>query len=464
MHGNHKPSTIVQTLMLTLACSVCWDSVQAADSHPEWTLYSPHLSTNTYLLDLSGSVVHVWPSNFSPGKSVYLLDDGAILRTCNDPSVSSFGSTGFGGRLQQIAWDGTLLWSYPVGGEDFVQHHDAEVLPNGNILAIVWERHPNAEAVSAGRNPAATGAWVWAEAILEIEPSGATGGTVVWSWHVWDWLVQDFDAQLPNYGDPADFPGRIDINFAASIAQDWLHFNAIDYNAQLDQIVVSSRNFSEIWIISHAPGDSGELLYRWGNPQAYGRGTDDDQQFFRQHDPQWIPDGLPGAGNLTVFNNGNSRGYSSIDEFHPPLNSNGTYDLAPDAPFGPNSLTWTCDAIDGEQFFALVKSGVQRLANGNNLICLSGAGDFIEVDDTCSTVWSYNAGDVAFRATRIDARDPRLAGLLYCPCDLTAFATEWLRSDCEPYDHCNGVDCNWDGKVNLLDFVYLGDNWPGESF
>ncbi|MHC4738728.1 MAG: aryl-sulfate sulfotransferase [Planctomycetota bacterium] len=414
MQRNGKPKTIARTLVLTLACSVCLPAVLGAGPHPEWTLYAPIKFGNTYLIDMNGNVIHTWPSKYRPGESVYLLDDGALLRTCNDSSVISFGSAGAGGRLERIAWDGTVEWSYTPGGEDIVPHHDVEVLPNGNILAIVWERYTHEEAVAVGRNPTATGDWVWSEAILEIEPSGSTGGTVVWSWHVWDWLVQDFDSLLPNYGEPADFPGRIDINFGASNKGDWLHLNGIDYNAALDQIVVCSRFFDEIWIISHAPGDSGELLYRWGNPQAYGRGSAADQQFFDPHDPEWILDGLPGAGHLTVFNNGgNDRGYFSIDELAPPLNSNGTYHLPEDQPYGPESLTWTCDAIDGQQFSSTAMGGVQRLANGNTLVCMSQDGRFIEVDDTCSAVWRHDIATSVFRATRIDARDPRLAGLLY---------------------------------------------------
>jgi len=414
MQSNGKPQTIVKTLVLTLACGVCLPTVRSAEPHPEWTLYAPNQFGNTYLIDLNGNVVHTWPSKYRPGESVYLLDDGALLRTCNDRSVISFGSAGTGGRLERIAWDGTVQWSYTPGDENVMPHHDVEVLPNGNILAIVWERYTREEAIAVGRNPAATGGWVWSEAILEIEPSGSTGGNVVWSWHVWDCLVQDFDSQLPNYGHPADFPGRIDINFGASIKGDWLHVNGIDYNATLDQIVVCSRFFDEIWIISHAPGDSGELLYRWGNPQTYGRGSAADQQLFDPHDPEWIPDGLPGAGHLTIFNNGgDERRYSSVDEIAPPLNSNGTYDLDVDEPYRPESLTWTCDAIDGQRFSSSTLGGFQRLANGNSLICLSRDGRFVEVDDTCSTVWSHNIATSVFRATRIDARDPRLAGLLF---------------------------------------------------
>ncbi len=109
----------------------------------------------------------------------------------------------------------------------------------------------------------------------------------------------------------------------------------------LDQILISVHNFSEIWVIdhstttaeaaSHSGGNSGmggDLLYRWGNPAAYDSGSSADQQLFVQHDAQWIGNGLPGAGNILIFNNGQGRpdgDYSSVDEIVPPVASDGSY-------------------------------------------------------------------------------------------------------------------------------------------
>ncbi len=81
-------------------------------------------------------------------------------------------------------------------------------------------------------------------------------------------------------------------SFANAPVPIWLHFNGLDYNGELDQIVVSIRQFSEIWVISHDPMESGGLLYRWGNPEAYGRGGPADQVFDGQHNPRWIREGL----------------------------------------------------------------------------------------------------------------------------------------------------------------------------
>ncbi|MCG8124292.1 MAG: arylsulfotransferase (ASST), partial [Candidatus Thiodiazotropha taylori] len=104
------------------------------------------------------------------------------------------------------------------------------------------------------------------------------------------------------------------------------------------------HNFSEIWVIDHstttaeaaghsggASGKGGDLLYRWGNPQAYDAGTADEQMLFVPHDGEWIEAGYPGAGNIIIFNNGGGRpegNYSSIDEITPPLEADNRYTLA----------------------------------------------------------------------------------------------------------------------------------------
>ena len=145
------------------------------------------------------------------------------------------------------------------------------------------------------------------DAVVEIEPIRPKGGRIVWQWHVWDHLVQNYDPTKANYGVPSNHVELINANCGA-LQQFWNHFNGIDYNPQLDQILISSRNQCEIWVIEHGTntaqtaghtggryGKGGDLLYRWGNPAAYRLGAAADRQLVEQHDAEWIPDGLPGA-------------------------------------------------------------------------------------------------------------------------------------------------------------------------
>ena len=91
--------------------------------------------------------------------------------------------------------------------------------------------------------------------LIEVLPTGSEGGEIVWEWSTWDYLVQDFDSSKENYGDPSEHPELIDINFRRPqswSSKSWLHTNGIDYNPELDQIALSTRENSELWIIDHS--------------------------------------------------------------------------------------------------------------------------------------------------------------------------------------------------------------------
>jgi hypothetical protein len=169
--------------------------------------------------------------------------------------------------------------------------------------------------------------------------------------------------------------------------------------------VVSSPSFNEIWILDHSTtkeeakghtggrwGKGGDLLYRWGNPRTYRNGTRLEQRLFGQHNIQWIPKGLPGAGHLLVFNNGGSRKpeeYSSVDELVPPTDTDGHYIRPKRGPFGPDKPVWSYTAPNKKDFFSWFISGAQRLPNGNTLINAGAVGIVFEVTSEGETVWKF---------------------------------------------------------------------------
>jgi Arylsulfotransferase (ASST) len=411
-----------------------------------YTLFAPTQSTTTYLIDMFGHLVHSWESEYRPGESAYLLEDGKLLRTFDTGPTAIFQAGGKGGGVQLIDWDGSVIWTYAYCNDEYCQHHDVEMLPNGNVLLIAWERLSEAQVIQAGRNPALlVEDELWPDTIIEVEPDGDEGGKIVWQWRVWDHLIQDFSSDKDNFGVVQDHPERIDINYAPDPRADWIHLNAVDYNEELDQIMVSSRVMSEIWVIDHSTteeesaghtggvgGKGGDLLYRWGNPAAYRAGSSADQIYYLQHDGHWIEKGLPGEGNILVFNNGLGRpggNYSTVDQIVPPVSILGDYSHTAGLPFGPESPNWTYAAVPEVEMFSSHFSGAGRLPNGNTLICVGRTGKFIEVTEGGQQVWLYinpigqvndrpesgntggvDAGNMVFRAYRYAPDYPGLTG------------------------------------------------------
>jgi len=118
------------------------------DSYNGYTLFSNN--TVTYLIDNCGFVVNSWQSEYRPGVSVYLLENGNLLRTARVSGAFSGG--GSGGLFELFSWDGDLLWSHRFADESQQSHHDIEPLPNGNFLALVWRSISGDEAEAQGRN------------------------------------------------------------------------------------------------------------------------------------------------------------------------------------------------------------------------------------------------------------------------------------------------------------------------
>jgi hypothetical protein len=368
-----------------------------ASAAPGYTLYAPLEMRRAYLVDLDGTVAHSWRTTTQPGLIQYLLPNGHLLRAGNLKIGGVWkDGRGAGGRVEELDWDGNVVWRYDVADGAAMQHHDIEPLPNGNVLILAWERKTRAEALAAGRNPKllSSGA-LWPEKVVEYSP---TTHSVVWEWRVWDHVVQERDPSLANYGDVSAHPEKIDLNYVLPGSNgdaDWNHANAIDYNAGLDEVIISSRSFSEFWIIDHATsteearGPAGDLLFRYGNPAAYGKGGAVDQELFVQHDPRWIPSGYPGAGDILVFSNGlpESREYSTVEQIRPVI-ENGRYEQDANGVFEATSTRVFPKQAKGARFAAIISSA-QRLSNGNTLITYGPQGLIVEVDTSGKVVWEY---------------------------------------------------------------------------
>ena len=391
-----------------------------------YTLFTVH--QKTFLINNCGEIINEWVSNYTPGSSVYLLPNGNLLRPGQlDDGSSDIVIGGAGGIVELYDWNNTLLWSYTYSTGDVRQHHDVYPLPNGNILMLAISVMTETEAIQAGRDPSLlSDNELYSEQILELEPVGTNQANIVWEWNINEHLIQDFDNTKDNFGSVENNPQLLDINYLNNNdpVDNWLHFNSIQYDEQRDQIVISSRKMSEIYIIDHSTttaeaasnsggtyGKGGDLLYRWGNPQAYRNGTSADRKLFGQHTPYFIPAGFPNEGSIILFNNGIDRSpsYSQVDIISPPESNLGVYDYTPNTAYLPNTTDYTYDEMPSSgisEFFTSIVSNAQQLPNGNILVCEGREGNFFELNNNDEKVWEYKNPVKSNNGTTTTQGDP----------------------------------------------------------
>ena len=286
----------------------------------------------TYLLDLDGRVVNVWRSDRKVF-SAYLCGDGTLIRDGNDRALTDrFGAGGAAGIVEAVTYENERIWSFKCRpSQQFLSHHDIEVMPNGNVLILVWERVDESTAIEAGRRPEMLpDKELWNNVLLELKPNRKGGADVVWSFSFLEYTVQDCDKTKMNYGDVSKTPHRVDINLCPvggkakqrgldvfegkegkTGEKDWIHCNSVSYDRFHDRIALSMNVQSEIIIVDHSEENRG-IIWRFGNSQNYRQGGRFEQVLFNQHAAQFVN----GGKSLICFNNGRKpdRWWSSVDE------------------------------------------------------------------------------------------------------------------------------------------------------
>lgn len=342
--------------------------------------------TKSYLLNKEGFKVHEWDFDTNLGNDLELMNDGKLVGMfkVTDPDIS-FG--GFGGMIRIINPDNSTQWEYNFASENYLAHHDVELLPNGNVLFIAWEKINQIQAQQQGID---TQVNIYPEMLIEVNPNT---NEIVWQWRSFDHIIQDRFPQTPNYGSVSENPQLIDFNYNLMDNGDIMHANGIDYDEEKDVIYLSVNFYHEIWVIDHstttaeAATDSGgnynkggNLLYRFGNPEAYGN-TSGQRLFYNNHFPNLLENNEPGEGNLLVYMNGNDVNQSVIYELDIPDNFN----LQANTNNEPG-IVWSF--TDTDLYFGRI-SGAVRLQNGNTLITEGDYG-FWEVTTDGQIVWKYN--------------------------------------------------------------------------
>ena len=246
---------------------------------------------------------------------------------------------------------------------------------------------------------------------------------VSWDGEVlWEWLASDHIQELGFSEDARNAIYRSVPWHEGRQSADWIHLNSATYigpnrwygagdeRFHPDNIIISSRTANIVAIIERA---TGAIVWRMGPDYRESSALQELGQVIGQHHPHIIPEGLPGAGNLLLFDNGGNAGYGP-----------GT----PSAPTGVNNVTrmnsrvleinpvtfekvweYSIAGLPGFLFYSTFVSSAQRLLNGNTLITEGVVGRVFEVTPGNEIVWEYmnphfdedGAPNLVYRAYRV---------------------------------------------------------------
>ncbi len=357
--------------------------------------------TTTVLIDMDGTVVHRWPSYFpQPAK---MLPGGSLI------AGSDFRFIGIGcgdfAALNEYDWNGSIVWSFHDWEDGRArQHHDferegnpvgyfapgQEFLPQGDTLVLA---HHTVLNTSISWRP------VKDDVIYEVDWNGSLTG-FVWStcehFNQFGFSLETRHGMYVNPGILED--GDIFHMNSMSLlgANKWYTTDPVKYACFDPQnIIISSRHTNFVAIISR---QTGEIVWKIG--PEYSPDTLEGEklgQLIGLHHAHMIPQGLPGEGNILLFDNGGWAGYgyfgmpryirlvSRVIEFDPV-----TLDIVWEYHHYSWRL-WFPRTTENHRFYSSIMSSAQRLPNGNTLITEGTNGRVIEVTNSSQIVWEYVA-------------------------------------------------------------------------
>jgi len=363
------------------------------------TLYDPARAYNTFvffatqedgpgqsfLIDMNGNEVHHWarggipavlldPAVASGARGHLLVQLSAIDPPAGGaPALPEFFRNKTIGELD---WDGRVVWQWgsQAPGDAARQHHDLHRLPNGDTLILANIIHPVSGFALAS---------ITDDAIYQLSP----GGEIVWKWVASEHLDEfGFTPQELQLVKATKNPDYLHLNAMTPLGPNtW--FTQGDQRFDPQNILVSSRNANFVVIIDKS---TGHIVWRLGpdypprSQQKLPRPVD---QIVGQHNPHLIAPGLPGEGNLLLFDNQGEGGY-------PPaaMQTNPGSRVLEIDPV-KKEIVWTYTGLDSDRavwtFHSSFISNADRLPNGNTFINEGMNGRFFQVTPKGEIVWEY---------------------------------------------------------------------------
>ena len=403
-NGHHNWRSTATGLTALLLCTAITDvAVGAPSVYPTGvTIYDPARAYSSYvlfgdssaglthLIDMDGNEVHSWNRGGFPSA---MVDPATVdgKRGVIGVQVSHLESKGIGvipglpdvyqdKEIGFVDWDGNILWKggskAPGGG--LHQHHDWAALPNGNVLALGSWHH----AISGFGDR-----MMFDDVIYEMNRKG----DIVWTWVVSDHLDElgftPAQLQMIRHSPVLDYFHVNDLEVLGP--NHW--FKAGDNRFAPDNIMMSSRNANFTIIIDHK---TGKVVWQIG-PNYAGRNMllksdvtpEPVNQISGQHDPHMIAEGLPGAGNILLFDNQGEGGYPPVAL--DPLGGTRVLEIDP----VKKEIVWQYSGRSSQQpewgFNSPIVGSAQRLPNGNTLIDEGIDGRLFQVTPSGEIVWEY---------------------------------------------------------------------------
>lgn len=312
-----------------------------------------------HLVDTAGEVVHRWQLPFTPLAGKLLRDGHVVVIGRNNkgavrrPGVGKYHIGGASGWLVELDWHGDLVFKHV----DLAMHHDFAKLPSGNYLYLAWEPVPEdlRPRIRGGiKGTEFDKGVMFNDKLVEVDPQGK----IVWEWHACEAMDVDLDVVGPLYR-----------------REEWYHGNSL-WPLSDGRVALTGRFTDSLMVIDR---ETGGIVRRFGSPSfldpstgriEYRTGRD---VLGGPHDVREIPAGHPGAGNLTLYDNGTYTGESRVVEID-----------------RTGAVVWQwSDGHDGRKHYSFHLGGAQRLRNGNTFVCDGANGRCLQVTPAGRIVWEY---------------------------------------------------------------------------
>ncbi|GAB6179627.1 aryl-sulfate sulfotransferase [Desulfotomaculum defluvii] len=379
-----------------------------------WSGYTifPARELGAMLIDMNGTELQLWKGLHGfPNK---ILPGGYVMGQSGERN-NAFGMQDLV-DLVQVDWDGNIVWKFDRHeyiedpGEEprwmARQHHDYQREGNpvgyyvpgmepkvdgGNTLILV---HKNV------KNPKISDKVLLDDSIIEVDWEG----NIIWEWNCHEHFDEyEFSEEAKNvlFRDP-------NMRSAGGGMGDWMHINSMsvlgpnkwydagDERFHPDNIIWDAREANILAIISKK---TGKVVWKIGPDYNATKELKKLGWIIGQHHVHMIPRGLPGEGNILIFDNGGWGGYGAPNPSSPIGRMNALRDYSRVLEIDPTTLeiVWQYTPaeagfivpVDASRFYSPFISGAQRLPNGNTLITEGSGGRLIEVTEDHEIVWEY---------------------------------------------------------------------------